>query len=156
MMTMRVCAVLYALMLLLSRTLSKTHVGYPQSSMEISMLFSCLSLLFIFPLTQTNLLWSHMVALATFIIWTAFTQSLSPTMFLCTFPSFSPNFSHSPFHSTDSVTTSPIFLSSPNVDVIIYFQKGYVSSNFSFEKTICDTQIQTSMPRGTQDEGSDQ
>uniref|UniRef100_A0A8L0DRE6 Prolactin releasing hormone n=1 Tax=Oncorhynchus mykiss TaxID=8022 RepID=A0A8L0DRE6_ONCMY len=35
-MTMRVCAVLYALMLLLSRTLSKTHVGYPQSSMEIN------------------------------------------------------------------------------------------------------------------------
>ncbi|KAM9483944.1 prolactin-releasing peptide [Salvelinus alpinus] len=36
MMTMRVCAVLYALMLLLSRTLSKTHVAYPQRSMEIN------------------------------------------------------------------------------------------------------------------------
>ncbi|CAB1346764.1 unnamed protein product [Coregonus sp. 'balchen'] len=35
MVTMRVCAVLYALMLLLSQTLSKTHVGYPQRSMEI-------------------------------------------------------------------------------------------------------------------------
>uniref|UniRef100_A0A673ZMC6 Prolactin releasing hormone n=1 Tax=Salmo trutta TaxID=8032 RepID=A0A673ZMC6_SALTR len=35
-MTMRVCAVLYALLLLLSWTLSKTHVGYPQRSMEIN------------------------------------------------------------------------------------------------------------------------